>query len=118
VLIRALEPLAGIAEMRPLRPRAASDRQLTNGPAKLCQAFGITGLHNGVDLVRPPAGGVAIVDDAVAPPARPVVTTRIGLSAGAELPWRWYVAGNAYVSKVVGEPATVHNPGANRGRST
>ena len=119
VLLRAVEPLAGVDEMRPLRPRASTARDLTNGPAKLCQAFAITGIHNGVDLVRPAAGGVSIVDDGSPPPEVPVVTTRIGLSAGADLPWRWYVDGNAYVSKTVGTPATVTRPGANRGhRST
>ena len=119
VLLRAVEPLAGIDEMRPLRPRARNDRDLTNGPAKLCQAFAITGVQNGVDLVRPPAGGVTIVDDGTPPPRAPVTTTRIGLSAGADLPWRWYVDGNAHVSKAVVRPATVSNPGASRGtRST
>ena len=118
VLLRALEPLTGVEEMRPLRPKASTDRDLTNGPAKLCQAFGITGVHNGVDLARPPAGGVTIVDDGTPPPAAPVVTTRIGLSAGGELPWRWYVAGNPYVSKTVVEPATVRIPGESRGRNT
>lgn len=117
VLLRALEPVAGVDEMRRLRPRAAADRDLTNGPAKLCQAFGITGLQNGVDLVRPPDGGVSIVDDGTPPPDAPVVATRVGLSAGADLPWRWYVDGNAYVSKTVGSAATVSNPGASRGRS-
>jgi DNA-3-methyladenine glycosylase len=117
VLLRAVEPLTGVDEMRPLRPRASSDRDLTNGPAKLCQAFAVSGVQNGVDLVRPPAGGVTIVDDGVAPPEAPVASTRIGLSAGADLPWRWYVDGNPYVSKPASTPATVTNPGASRGRS-
>ena len=114
VLLRAVEPLAGVEEMRPLRPRARTDRDLTNGPAKLCQAFAISGVHNGVDLVRAPAGGITILDDGTPPPDEPVAGTRIGLSAGADLPWRWYVAGNAHVSQVVRTPATVGNPGESR----
>jgi DNA-3-methyladenine glycosylase len=115
VLLRAVEPLAGRDEMRTARPAARRDTDLASGPAKLCQAFGITGIHDGVDLVRPPAGGIAVVDDGVAPPDAPVVTTRIGLSAGAELPWRWYVAGNANVSRTVGRPATVNRPSRKAG---
>ena len=117
VLLRAVEPLGGVDEMRPLRLRAAVDRDLTNGPAKLCQAFGIAGVQNGIDLVRPPPGGVTLVDDGTPPPDAPVVTTRIGLSAGAELPWRWYVDGNPYVSQTVRSTATMRIPGASRGRS-
>ena len=120
VLLRAVEPLAGIEEMRPLRPKARSDVELTNGPAKLCQAFGISGLHNGIDLVRPPARGITIVDDGVPPPADPVVATRIGLAAGAgdELPWRWYVPGNAHVSRTVQTSATVALPQRRRSRKS
>jgi DNA-3-methyladenine glycosylase len=118
VLLRAVEPLTGVEEMRPLRPKARSDAELTNGPAKLCQAFGITGVHNGVDLVRPPAGGVTIVDDGTPPPAAPVTTTRIGLGAGAELPWRWYVPGSAWVSRAVATPATVALPQRRRNRKS
>ncbi|HUP85060.1 MAG TPA: DNA-3-methyladenine glycosylase [Acidimicrobiales bacterium] len=118
VLLRAVEPLAGVDDMRSLRPTVRNERDLTNGPAKLCQAFAIAGVHNGVDLVRPPAGGVTIVDDGTPPPEAPVVTARIGLSAGADLPWRWYVEGQASVSRKVPRPATFTHPGASRGRST
>jgi DNA-3-methyladenine glycosylase len=110
VLLRAVEPLAAVEELRALRPKARTDVDLANGPAKLCQAFGITGVHNGVDLVRPPTGGVSIVDDGTPPPSEPVVTTRIGLSAGGELPWRWYVDGDPHVSRVVRTSATVALP--------
>ena len=118
VLLRAVEPLARVDEMRPLRPKARTDVDLANGPAKLCQAFGITGVHNGVDLVRPPAGGITIVDDGTSPPEDPVVSTRIGLSAGGELPWRWYVAGSAHVSRVVQTSATVTLPQRRRTRKS
>ena len=118
VLLRAVEPIAGVEEMRPLRPRARTDVDLANGPAKLCQAFAITGVDNGVDLVRPPAGGITIVDDGTPPPADPVVTTRIGLSAGGELPWRWYVRGSAHVSRAVRTSATVALPQRRRHRKS
>src|SRR5205823_3311846 len=51
VLIRALEPLEGLATMR-RRRRNASDRELCSGPAKLCQALGVTGREDGVSLTR------------------------------------------------------------------
>jgi DNA-3-methyladenine glycosylase len=98
VLLRALEPLSGLDEMAAARGPAARRRlDLCNGPAKLTQALGIDGASNGVDLVD--GGEVAIVDDGTPPPRRPVQTTRIGLSAGAELPWRWYVPDDPHVSR-------------------
>ncbi|HEY5384829.1 MAG TPA: DNA-3-methyladenine glycosylase, partial [Acidimicrobiales bacterium] len=51
LLIRALAPLRGVDEMRLARPAARRDRDLCNGPAKLCQALGITGAENGTDLL-------------------------------------------------------------------
>ena len=118
VLLRAVEPLDGLDELRAARgPAAKRDIDLASGPAKLCQAFGIAGLHDGVDLVRPPAGGVTIVDAGLPalPPSAIVATTRIGLSAGGDLPWRWYEDGNAHVSRTVGRPATVNRPGGDPG---
>jgi DNA-3-methyladenine glycosylase len=98
VLLRAAAPLAGLDLMRAARTRARSDRDLCRGPARLCQAFGIDRSLDGTDLVTGD-GGVVLVDDGVAPPERPVVTTRVGLSAGAESPWRWYVEGDPHVSR-------------------
>jgi DNA-3-methyladenine glycosylase len=97
VLLRALAPLEGLDEMRVARPAARRDRDLCSGPAKLCQALGIDGGFDGSDLVVGDRE-VRIVDDGVAPPTAPVQTLRIGLSAGAEHPWRWYVAGDPNVS--------------------
>jgi DNA-3-methyladenine glycosylase len=98
VLLRALEPVSGVEEMRAARPKARTDRDLCRGPARLCQALGITGEHNGIDLVAGEAG-ITIVDDGTPPPDDPVVTPRIGITQGAEHPWRWYVAGSRYVSR-------------------
>jgi DNA-3-methyladenine glycosylase len=105
VLLRALAPLTGLDEMRAARPAARRDRDLCSGPAKLCQAFGIDRAFDGSDLVTGDRG-VTIVDDGVAPPTDPVQTTRIGLSAGAEHPWRWYVAGDPNVSTTKVLPVT------------
>lgn len=96
VLLRAGAPLAGLGPMRAARPGARSDAQLAAGPARLCQALGIDGGHNGVDLTR---GPVRILDDGVAPPVAPGVTTRIGLSAGGDLPWRFTVPGDPHLSR-------------------
>ena len=97
VLIRALEPLAGLDAMRAARPRARRDRDLCNGPGKLTQALGIGKPHDGADLVKG-AGGVRIVSDGMLPPEQPVAAARIGITKAAELPWRWYVDAHPHVS--------------------
>lgn len=98
VLIRALAPLAGLDEMRDARGRAARrDLDLCSGPAKTCQALGLDGTHDGADLSAP--RGPHLVDDGTPPPTAPGRSTRVGLTKGAEHPWRWFVAGNPYVSK-------------------
>jgi DNA-3-methyladenine glycosylase len=97
VLIRALQPVAGLDLMHAARPLAKNDRQLCNGPACLTQALSITKLHNGIDLVR--GDLCALVDDGVPPPRQPVQATRIGLTKAADYRWRWYVEGSRYVSK-------------------
>lgn len=92
VLLRALTPLAGLEEMRARRPKARRDRDLCSGPAKLTAALGIDGSANGADLVVADSG-IEVLDDGIAPPAEPGRSVRIGLSAGIDLPWRWYVPG-------------------------
>jgi DNA-3-methyladenine glycosylase len=98
VLLRAAAPIDGEEQMWARRPRARVERDLLSGPAKLCQAFGVDGSFDGADLVRRDRG-VALVDDGVAPPARPGQSTRIGLSAGAQHRWRWFVKGDPNVSR-------------------
>ena len=99
VLLRAAAPLTGIDEMHAARgPTARRDRDLCSGPAKLCQAFGLTGAHDGADLVTADRG-VSIVDDGLAPPRRPGRSTRIGLTAGADHQWRWYVRADPNLSR-------------------
>ena len=98
VLIRALEPTHGLEAMRTARPAARRDRDLCSGPAKLCQALGITGDDDGSDIVRGDRG-LQIMDDGTPPPPEPGQSRRIGLSAGVEHPWRWFVPHNPNVSR-------------------
>jgi DNA-3-methyladenine glycosylase len=98
VLLRAAAPLEGVEVMRDRRAKARRDRDLCAGPARLCQAFAITGAFDGTDLTR---GTLRIVDDGVAPPTTPIVTTRVGLAKGRgdEHPWRFLVPGDPNISR-------------------
>ncbi len=98
VLLRAGVPLEGLELMHTRRPAAHRDRDLCRGPARLCQALGIDGTYDGTDLVTADRG-VALVDDGTPPPDDPANGVRIGLTNGAELPWRWWVAGDPHVSR-------------------
>lgn len=100
VLIRALEPVAGLDAMRERRGRrtgrAPKDRDLARGPARLAEALGITGALDGHDLARPPlvmAQGDSIPDNAVA------VGPRIGITRAADWPLRFYLEGSPWVSR-------------------
>lgn len=98
VLVRALEPAEGIESMRVHRGGLAETKQLTNGPGKLAQALALTRLdHNGLDITA--LGSELYVLPRPSAPFEIVETTRIGISQGMELPWRYYVRGNAYVSR-------------------
>jgi len=95
VLVRALEPLDGIALMYKRRPRVRHTSDLTSGPGKLCAALGVTGAMNGKSLRRKPIvirEGETVADDDVA------ITTRIGITRSADWPLRWIVRGNSFVS--------------------
>jgi DNA-3-methyladenine glycosylase len=93
VLIRALEPAAGLPRMR--RRRCISDvRLLCSGPGRLCEALGITGAHNGLMLDEPPFELLARTGqvDILAGP-------RIGITKAAEKPWRYGLKGSGFLSK-------------------
>ena len=99
VLIRAVEPFNGIAMMKRKRhitrdPKDA--RNLTNGPAKLCEAFGIRGSHNGIDLC---GGSIYIVEGKAILRSAIGKSKRIGITKGTEKKWRFFVKGNEWVSK-------------------
>jgi DNA-3-methyladenine glycosylase len=88
VLIRAAIPIRGHDAMFARRPKAQNDRDLLSGPGKLCQAFGLTGEHNGLDLLRPDAPVRIVPGHAV---GRFLHGRRIGLRPGRgdTLPWRF-----------------------------
>jgi DNA-3-methyladenine glycosylase len=100
VLIRALEPLTGIPAMASARELPQMPlRRLASGPAMLCQALGITRVRdNGCDLTLPESG-LWIGDDGIrVPRSRIVVSCRIGIRKSAELPLRFFVRDNPFVS--------------------
>jgi DNA-3-methyladenine glycosylase len=93
VLIRALEPLTGMAAMR-RRRGAVDDRLLCAGPGRLCQALGITRQQDGAGLARPP-----FLLRARDHPVEILVGPRIGISKAADRPWRYGLAGSRYLSR-------------------
>lgn len=99
VLIRAIEPYAGVELIRAARPSIQRERDLGSGPGRLTQALGITGSHDGADLVKGDRG-VRLMSDGREPPAVAVATARIGISKAMDLPLRWYVPGSAHVSGI------------------
>jgi DNA-3-methyladenine glycosylase len=103
ILFRALEPLRGMEQMFKLRGiQAGSDpRRLTGGPGRMAAAFGITRERdNGKDLTSS-RSDLYIADDGSAPPSV-LITKRIGITKAADMPLRYIVAGNRFVSgKVV-----------------
>ena len=95
VLIRALEPTKGLAEMHNRRAAARSDLELCSGPGKLTEALGVTLAENADRLDRDPFLLLGPESD---PPA--VVTSpRVGITKAVERPWRFSAAGSPYVSR-------------------
>jgi DNA-3-methyladenine glycosylase len=107
VLIRALEPVAGLEEMRARRrpvARVTGDgRELCSGPGKLTEALGVSLQDNGCDLARGPVR-IRARQDAWRKP-EVVAGERVGISRATELRWRFWVAGNPHVSR----PTPRHN---------
>jgi DNA-3-methyladenine glycosylase len=83
VLIRALEPVGGTENSM-------------NGPGKLTRALGITGKHNGVDVTR---GPLQVSEPEEAKRFEIVVSARIGITKSADLPLRFHIKGNKFVSR-------------------
>jgi DNA-3-methyladenine glycosylase len=93
VLLRALEPLEGIAIMR-RRRGGVPDRQLCSGPGRLCQALGITRALDGTPMRR----SMVTVRAADAPP-EVVASARIGITRAADWPLRFVIGGSPWISR-------------------
>lgn len=99
ILFRALEPMEGIPEMYKLRGinEGSDPRKVTSGPGRLAAAFGITRERdNGKDLTSS-LSDLYIADDRTTPP-EVLITKRIGITKAADMPLRYVVAGNRFVS--------------------
>jgi len=101
VLIRALEPLEGIKKMSINRFNKIllSEKEklnLANGPGKVCEAFGITREHYGLDLTE---NKIFILARPNLKSSQIVISKRIGIKKSIDLPWRFYIKDNPFVSK-------------------
>jgi DNA-3-methyladenine glycosylase len=101
VLIRSVEPLAGIKQMAENRFKKVLINEkekinLTNGPGKICQAFGINKKHYGVDLT---GNRIFILDRPRLSNKNIMISKRIGIKKSVDLPWRFYIRDNPYVTK-------------------
>jgi DNA-3-methyladenine glycosylase len=93
VLVRALEPTHGLEAMRERRG-LEDERLLCAGPGRLCQALGITGMHDGLPLDRPPFE-LREPEHAVEVAAGP----RIGITRAVDYPWRYGIPGSRWLSR-------------------
>jgi DNA-3-methyladenine glycosylase len=105
VLIRALEPVSGIRDMAKARELADLDltlprdlRKLASGPGKLCEALGITRPRDNDKDMLSPASDLQVMSDGFRV-EEVAVTPRIGIIKSAELPLRYVIAGNIFLSK-------------------
>lgn len=91
VLLRAAIPLTGLETMKARRPKARSDADLSNGPAKLAQAFAMNGALDGIDLCSSESEVWLGSDATTLPLAR--TTGRVGISVGTDRLWRFCAEG-------------------------
>jgi DNA-3-methyladenine glycosylase len=99
VLLRALEPVEGVARMRRHRSLApeAPDREIASGPGKLTEALALTLEADGCSLLR---GSLRLRPPAPGDPRLGVATSpRVGLGRGRELPYRFFAPGSAWLSR-------------------
>jgi DNA-3-methyladenine glycosylase len=97
VLIRALEPLEGLTIMRRRRGGVGlADRQLCSGPAKLCQALGVTGREDGIPLTR---GRLRVLKAHSRQRYAIITTPRIGITRAADWPLRFLIEDSPWVSR-------------------
>lgn len=96
VLIRALEPVAGIETMFRRRPAARTIHDLASGPGRLTLAMGIARAQNGADVTR---GALTVRTPRREEPFEIAVTPRIGIRHCADWPLRFVIRGNPFVSR-------------------
>ena len=96
VLVRAGEVVDGLSLARERRGGHVPDRDLARGPARLCRALAVDGDLNGVDLLG--NGPLQLLSGLPVPPERVRSGRRVGIAAGAELPWRFWIDGEPAVS--------------------
>ena len=104
VLLRAVEPIDGVDIMSRNRKQHAPrmkrggvfEKNLTNGPAKLCQALKIGRGENGIDLL---GDEIYLLDSPSLRPSEIAASTRIGIRVGKKTPWRFFIKGNGWVSR-------------------
>lgn len=94
VLIRAVEPVQNVQVLRRYRDKTGPD--ITNGPAKLCQALAIDHTLNGHDLATSP---LRLFMQPELAPSEITQTVRVGISKAKDVPWRFYITNNPFVSK-------------------
>ena len=93
VLVRAAEPVGGLEIMKRNSPRSRAGTILS-GPGRFCRAFGLTVEQSGVDLT----GSLLYLRDASRCQSEVVVTRRVGINKGSDLPYRFFLAGSNAVS--------------------
>lgn len=99
VLIRAIEPIEGIEQMK-LHRKAEAVVNLTSGPGKLCQAMQITRADNGKNVFELDSDITVLEGESVGVEDM-VIATRVGISKAADLPLRFYINGSPFVSKLI-----------------
>ncbi|MCJ2060941.1 DNA-3-methyladenine glycosylase [Methylobacterium sp. J-048] len=104
VLLRAIEPTEGLDAMA-VRRGMDDPRLLCAGPGRLCQALGITGALDGL-----PVAGAPFRFAPRAEPVPVVADRRIGITRGAETPWRFLLAGSRFVSRPARRAAGIPEP--------
>lgn len=92
VLLRALEPSHGLGLMHQRR-KVDDPKLLCAGPGRLTEALGLTGADDGLPLDRPPFELIA------GSPVEVVAGMRVGITRGADRPWRFSLSGSSYVSR-------------------
>jgi len=98
VLIRAIEPIVGIEIMTKRREKSLSKcplRDIARGPGRLCQAMGIDLSHNGQDLLSEP---LFMASPQAFRRPQSLATPRVGISKAIEVPWRFCIKDNPFVS--------------------